>query len=58
MFIFIRRKTVDYSLAVAAIYFDDPDGNSIKLITPIRLDTEEDFEMMTILADRKGSYQE
>jgi catechol 2,3-dioxygenase-like lactoylglutathione lyase family enzyme len=33
--------------AHAAIYFDDPDGNSIELITPIQLDTEEDFEMMT-----------
>ncbi|MBN8252023.1 hypothetical protein LZP85_08955 [Priestia flexa] len=33
--------------AHAAIYFDAPDGNSIELITPIRLDTEEDFEVMT-----------
>ena len=33
--------------AHAAIYFDDPDGNSIELITPIRLDVEEEFSMMT-----------
>ncbi|MEK3977417.1 VOC family protein [Psychrobacillus sp. FSL K6-2684] len=34
--------------AHAAIYFDDPDGNSIEFITPIRLDTQEDFKMMTL----------
>jgi catechol 2,3-dioxygenase-like lactoylglutathione lyase family enzyme len=34
--------------AHAAIYFDDPDGNSIEFITPLRLDFEEDFEMMTL----------
>ncbi|MFY4777455.1 VOC family protein [Metabacillus sp. RGM 3146] len=34
--------------AHAAIYFDDPDGNSIELITPLRLDYNEDFEMMTL----------
>lgn len=34
--------------AHAAIYFDDPDGNSIELITPIRLDFPEDFKMMTL----------
>jgi len=34
--------------AHAAIYFDDPDGNSIELITPIRLDFQEDFTMMTL----------
>ena len=34
--------------AHAAIYFDDPDGNSIELITPIRLDFQEDFKMMTL----------
>ncbi|WP_227396163.1 VOC family protein [Jeotgalibacillus aurantiacus] len=33
--------------AHAAIYFDDPDGNSLELITPIRLDVEEDFNMMS-----------
>lgn len=33
--------------AHAAIYFDDPDCNSIELITPIRLDVQEDFKMMT-----------
>lgn len=34
--------------AHAAIYFEDPDGNSIELIAPLRLDFEEDFEMMTL----------
>ncbi|MBM7584643.1 catechol 2,3-dioxygenase-like lactoylglutathione lyase family enzyme [Bacillus pakistanensis] len=34
--------------AHAAIYFDDPDGNSIEFITPLRLDFEEEFEMMTL----------
>ncbi len=34
--------------AHAAIYFDDPDGNSIELITPLRLDFDEDFSMMTL----------
>ncbi len=34
--------------AHAAIYFADPDGNSIELITPLRLDVEEDFPMMSI----------
>lgn len=34
--------------AHAAIYFDDPDGNSIELITPLRLDVEVNFEMMTL----------
>ncbi len=34
--------------AHAAIYFDDPDGNSIELITPLQLDFEEEFEMMTL----------
>jgi len=32
----------------AAIYFNDPDGNSLELITPLRLDGEEDFSMMEI----------
>lgn len=34
--------------AHAAIYFQDPDGNSLELITPLRLDFEEDFEMMSL----------
>ena len=34
--------------AHAAIYFDDPDGNSIELITPIRLDFQEEFKMMSL----------
>ncbi|MBK3494994.1 VOC family protein [Viridibacillus sp. YIM B01967] len=33
--------------AHAAIYFDDPDGNLLELIAPIRIDVEEEFEMMT-----------
>lgn len=34
--------------AHAAIYFKDPDGNSIELIAPLRLDYEEEFKMMTL----------
>ena len=34
--------------AHAAIYFDAPDGNSIELIAPIRIDFQEDFKMMTL----------
>lgn len=34
--------------AHAAIYFNDPDGNSLELIAPLRLDIEEDFKMMTL----------
>ncbi|WP_342772479.1 VOC family protein [Oceanobacillus arenosus] len=34
--------------AHAAIYFKDPDGNSIELIAPLRIDFEEEFEMMTL----------
>ncbi|MFE4240166.1 VOC family protein [Peribacillus butanolivorans] len=34
--------------AHAAIYFQDPDGNSLELITPLRLDFEEYFEMMSL----------
>jgi len=34
--------------AHAAIYFKDPDGNSIELIAPLRLDFEEEFKMMTL----------
>lgn len=34
--------------AHAAIYFKDPDGNSIELIAPVRLDFEEEFKMMTL----------
>ena len=33
--------------AHAAIYFKDPDGNSIELIAPLRIDFEEEFKMMT-----------
>lgn len=34
--------------AHAAIYFRDPDGNSLELIVPLRLDFEEDFKMMSL----------
>ena len=34
--------------AHAAIYFKDPDGNSIELIAPLRLDYDEEFRMMTL----------
>ena len=36
--------------AHAAIYFNDPDGNSIELITPLELDMKEEKEMMTLSA--------
>ena len=34
--------------AHAAIYFKDPDGNSIEFIAPLRLDYKEEFKMMTL----------
>jgi catechol 2,3-dioxygenase-like lactoylglutathione lyase family enzyme len=34
--------------AHAAIYFRDPDGNSLELISPLRVDVEEEFEMMEL----------
>ena len=34
--------------AHAAIYFADPDGNSIELISPIQLDGEKEFPMMSL----------
>lgn len=34
--------------AHAAIYFHDPDGNSLELITPLKIDAEERFEMMSL----------
>lgn len=34
--------------AHAAIYFEDPDGNSLEFISPLRLDFEEVFEKMTL----------
>lgn len=34
--------------AHAAIYFKDPDGNSLELIAPLRLDFEENFKMMSL----------
>lgn len=34
--------------AHAAIYFHDPDGNSLELIAPLKKDFEERFEMMSL----------
>lgn len=34
--------------AHAAVYFHDPDGNSLELIAPLRLDTEEKLEKMSL----------
>lgn len=34
--------------AHAAVYFTDPDGNSIELIAPLRLDVKEEFNMITL----------
>ncbi len=34
--------------AHAAIYFNDPDGNSLEFICPLRIDVDEDFEMMSL----------
>ncbi|MDQ0875777.1 hypothetical protein QFZ77_004436 [Paenibacillus sp. V4I3] len=34
--------------AHAVIYFDDPDGNSLEFITPLRLDYDEEFPMMAV----------
>lgn len=34
--------------AHAAIYFLDPDGNSLEFITPLKLDVEDDFSMMSL----------
>ncbi|MFJ8102527.1 hypothetical protein [Lysinibacillus sp. NPDC096212] len=34
--------------AHAAIYFSDPDGNSLELITPLRLDDVESFNEMSL----------
>ncbi|WP_057914238.1 VOC family protein [Peribacillus muralis] len=39
--------------AHGAIYFNDPDGNSIELIAPLRLDFDEDFDMMSLEAWNK-----
>ena len=43
----------NYPHAHAAIYFSDPDGNSLELITPLRLDDVESFEEMSLEARRK-----
>lgn len=34
--------------ALAAVYFADPDGNSLEFIAPLRLDVEEEFPMMEL----------
>ncbi|MBS2971067.1 VOC family protein [Metabacillus sp. KIGAM252] len=34
--------------AHACLYFNDPDGNSLEFIAPLRLDFEEKFEMMSL----------
>jgi len=34
--------------AHAALYFCDPDGNVLELISPLRIDVEEAFEMMEL----------
>jgi catechol 2,3-dioxygenase-like lactoylglutathione lyase family enzyme len=39
--------------AHAAIYFSDPDGNSLELITPLRIDDAESFEKMSLEEWRK-----
>ncbi|WP_285397801.1 VOC family protein [Lysinibacillus sp. fls2-241-R2A-57] len=39
--------------AHAAIYFSDPVGNSLELITPLRLDDVEDFNEMSLEEWRK-----
>ncbi|NIK12578.1 VOC family protein [Alkalibacillus almallahensis] len=31
----------------AALYFNDPDGNSLELITPLTIDKDIDFDMMS-----------
>jgi catechol 2,3-dioxygenase-like lactoylglutathione lyase family enzyme len=38
----------DNPQAMAAIYFHDPDGNSLEFIAPLRIDVEEEFAMMTL----------
>lgn len=38
----------DNPQALAAIYFADPDGNSLEFIAPLRLDVEEAFPMMEL----------
>ncbi|WP_409369727.1 VOC family protein [Lysinibacillus sp. 38-6] len=38
----------NYPHAHAAIYFTDPDGNSIELISPIQLDVAKKFPMMSL----------
>lgn len=41
----------------ACLYFQDPDGNSLEFIAPLRLDYEEEFSKMTLEEwyDRKKS---
>ncbi|MGN4127773.1 VOC family protein [Lysinibacillus sphaericus] len=43
----------NYPHAHAALYFSDPDGNSLEFITPLRLDDAEDFNEMSLEEWRK-----
>ncbi|EON70170.1 VOC family protein [Lysinibacillus sphaericus] len=43
----------NYPHAHAALYFSDPDGNSLEFITPLRLDDVEDFNEMSLEEWRK-----
>lgn len=38
----------DNPQALAAVYFQDPDQNSLELIAPLRIDVVEDFKMMEL----------
>ncbi|TAA70500.1 VOC family protein [Planococcus salinarum] len=38
----------NYPHAHAAIYFEDPDGNSLELIAPLKVDFKEEFQMMSL----------
>ncbi|MEN1938915.1 VOC family protein [Paenibacillus sp. 102] len=38
----------NYPHAHAAIYFEDPDGNLLEFISPLRIDGKEKFEMMEL----------
>ncbi|MFJ3390561.1 VOC family protein [Lysinibacillus sp. NPDC086135] len=40
--------------ANAVIYFSDPDGNSLELITPLKLDDVESFDEMSLEEWRKN----
>ncbi|MDR6121131.1 catechol 2,3-dioxygenase-like lactoylglutathione lyase family enzyme [Bacillus sp. SLBN-46] len=44
----------NYPHAHAAIYFQDPDGNSLEFMTPLRLDGVEEFGMMSLEEWNRG----